>query len=190
MTKLELANSIIENRSNGAIQGYSTSKGGRAWIDGEFCLDELESISIIIRDMLDKEDYTENGFYEQYNQIKQQEMADRMRREVDSYISSHVKELVETNIIGNKIFNDIFKLNDEKLLQVLESISKKYIIENGYNLSIFSNPDVTRTVKNEMPYKIEINHYDSIIVDSSGINYNHEHKNSSVIVKFDSSFKL
>lgn len=43
------AKEIVDNRSNGALQGISASKGGRAWLDGEWCLDELEALCVLIR---------------------------------------------------------------------------------------------------------------------------------------------
>lgn len=46
---LEQAREIWENRANGACEGISTGKGGRAWLEGEFQLDELEALCVIIR---------------------------------------------------------------------------------------------------------------------------------------------
>lgn len=37
------------DRSNGADEGRSTSKGGRAWLCGEFQLCELEALCIVLR---------------------------------------------------------------------------------------------------------------------------------------------
>lgn len=37
------------DRSNGADEGRSTSKGGRAWLSGEFQLCELEALCIVLR---------------------------------------------------------------------------------------------------------------------------------------------
>lgn len=46
---VEQAKVIVAERSNGALVGTSPSKGGRAWIEGEWCLAELEALCIIIR---------------------------------------------------------------------------------------------------------------------------------------------
>lgn len=46
---LEQAKSIWNDRSNGRCDGMSASKGGRAWLEGEFCLDELEALCVILR---------------------------------------------------------------------------------------------------------------------------------------------
>jgi len=37
---LDQAKEIFANRSNGGFSGISPGKGGRCWIDGEFCLSE------------------------------------------------------------------------------------------------------------------------------------------------------
>ena len=46
---LEQAKEIVNNRSNGALQGISAGKCGRAWLDGEWQLDELEALCVMIR---------------------------------------------------------------------------------------------------------------------------------------------
>lgn len=46
---LEQAQEIWSERMNGRCVGTSPSKGGRAWLDGEFQLDELEALCVIIR---------------------------------------------------------------------------------------------------------------------------------------------
>lgn len=46
------AREIFDNRSNGGfgrVAGTSDSKGGRVWLEGEFQLDELEALCIILR---------------------------------------------------------------------------------------------------------------------------------------------
>ncbi|EGL63613.1 hypothetical protein AGRO_3682 [Agrobacterium sp. ATCC 31749] len=40
---------VWNDRSNGADEGRSTSKGGRAWLSGEFQLCELEALCMILR---------------------------------------------------------------------------------------------------------------------------------------------
>lgn len=49
-TRLEIAKELWENRANGGFQGMDANKGGRAWIDGEFQLDELQALCVIIKD--------------------------------------------------------------------------------------------------------------------------------------------
>lgn len=46
---LEDAKRVVAERSNGALIGTSPSKGGRAWLDGEWCLAELEGLCIMLR---------------------------------------------------------------------------------------------------------------------------------------------
>ena len=46
---LEQAREIVANRSNGALEGISSGKGGRAWLDGEWQLCELEALCVLIR---------------------------------------------------------------------------------------------------------------------------------------------
>lgn len=40
---------VWKHRANGADEGRSDSKGGRAWISGEFLLSELEALCVILR---------------------------------------------------------------------------------------------------------------------------------------------
>ncbi len=46
---LEHAEEILAERANGHIDGYSASKGGRVWLEGEFDLAEIEAIAVKIR---------------------------------------------------------------------------------------------------------------------------------------------
>lgn len=46
---LEQAQSIWDDRSNGRCDGMSSGKGGRAWLDGEFQLCELEALCVVLR---------------------------------------------------------------------------------------------------------------------------------------------
>jgi hypothetical protein len=46
---LEQAKSIVDNRSNGALEGTSPGKGGRAWLAGEWQLAELEALCVMLR---------------------------------------------------------------------------------------------------------------------------------------------
>lgn len=46
---LEQAQHIWDNRANGRCDGMGKGKGGRVWLDGEFCLDELEALCVVLR---------------------------------------------------------------------------------------------------------------------------------------------
>lgn len=46
---LDQARKIWNQRSNGACEGMSPSKGGRAWLNGEFQLEELEALCVMLR---------------------------------------------------------------------------------------------------------------------------------------------
>ena len=46
---LEQAQRIWVGRDNGCCDGMSTGKGGRVWLEGEFCLDELEALCVVLR---------------------------------------------------------------------------------------------------------------------------------------------
>lgn len=46
---LEEAEKILAERSNGALEGISAGKGGRAWVEGEWQLCELEALCVKIR---------------------------------------------------------------------------------------------------------------------------------------------
>lgn len=43
------AESILAERSNGRLDGVDSGKGGRAWLDGEWQLCELEALCVKIR---------------------------------------------------------------------------------------------------------------------------------------------
>lgn len=46
---LDEARAILADRSNGTLEGTSPSKGGRAWLDGEWLLSELEALCVVLR---------------------------------------------------------------------------------------------------------------------------------------------
>lgn len=50
-TDLDYAREVWAERSNGACEGISPGKGGRAWLSGEFQLEELEALCIILKDV-------------------------------------------------------------------------------------------------------------------------------------------
>lgn len=50
-TDLDYARELWAERSNGACEGVSSGKGGRAWLSGEFQLEELEALCIILKDV-------------------------------------------------------------------------------------------------------------------------------------------
>jgi hypothetical protein len=43
------ANLVLAERSNGSLTGTSAGKGGRAWLEGEWCLAELEALCLLLR---------------------------------------------------------------------------------------------------------------------------------------------
>jgi hypothetical protein len=49
MTGYEQALEVWKHRANGADEGRSAGKGGRAWLSGEFQLAELEALCVILR---------------------------------------------------------------------------------------------------------------------------------------------
>lgn len=46
---LDEAKEVMGNRSNGGLTGISAGKGGRAWLEGEWCLAELEALCVLMR---------------------------------------------------------------------------------------------------------------------------------------------
>ena len=58
---LSEAKEIVAERSNGSLTGISTAKGGRAWLDGEWQLDELEALCVVIRKQCEAEGVTAVG---------------------------------------------------------------------------------------------------------------------------------
>jgi len=45
----EQAKDIVDNRANGALEAISAGKGGRVWLEGEWRLNELEALCVMIR---------------------------------------------------------------------------------------------------------------------------------------------
>lgn len=60
----KVADQILSDMTNGVINGFSAGKCGRAWLDGEFCLDELEAICIKIRSKCKEEGTSAIGLKE------------------------------------------------------------------------------------------------------------------------------
>lgn len=58
------AAAVVAERSNGSVEGYSAGKGGRMWLDGEFCLDELEAACVLIRAKCHAENTPPQGLQE------------------------------------------------------------------------------------------------------------------------------
>lgn len=50
MDRIDKAHFIVANRVNGVLEKISSSKGGRAWLEGEWRLDELEALCILVRE--------------------------------------------------------------------------------------------------------------------------------------------
>ena len=46
---VEQAKEIVKSRSNGSLDKISAGKGGRAWLEGEWELDALEALCVLIR---------------------------------------------------------------------------------------------------------------------------------------------
>lgn len=45
----EQAKEIVDNQANGALEAISAGKGGRVWLEGEWRLDELEALCVMVR---------------------------------------------------------------------------------------------------------------------------------------------
>lgn len=58
---LKEAELILAERSNGNLGGISAGKGGRAWLEGEWCLDELEALCVKIRHHCEQEGVQAQG---------------------------------------------------------------------------------------------------------------------------------
>lgn len=56
------AKQCAENRSNGSLEGISPGKGGRAWLDGEWQLCELDALCQHIRQHVINESGTPDDF--------------------------------------------------------------------------------------------------------------------------------
>lgn len=94
-------------------------------------------------------------------------------------------KLKEEYEIGYSIFKKLFKLNDTLLKEKIISIC-----DEKYNEIVNNSSNVKRIIINEKPRSIEIEYYDSIIVDYSGIQHKPECGYSNYIVKFNKHFTL
>ena len=64
LSLIEHAKAIVSDVNNGSVTGISTGKGGRAWIDGEFTLEELEALCLMIRS---QPDFVPEGLMESFH---------------------------------------------------------------------------------------------------------------------------
>lgn len=79
------AKSILEDHTNCTIDGIDGSKGGRAWLDGEFDLAELEALCILIRNRAG--DRAEGAYEAKCNRVG---IGDDVTPRIDAILASHV----------------------------------------------------------------------------------------------------
>lgn len=102
---------------------------------------------------------------------------------------SDIHKMVETALTyGKPILDDLMKLTDDELKKELFSILDGQ--DFGYASILDNKPDITRTIKNGEPEKIELWFYDGIIIDCFGIKYKPEHGTEKAFIRFNRHFKL
>lgn len=100
-----------------------------------------------------------------------------------------VEKIKERYEIGQKIFEQLFKLTDSELKEKISSICGEQL--DSYNSEILAKgSDVTRIIKNEIPKKITIYYYSGISISAFGITYQPEHGEGRNLVDFGKHFKL
>lgn len=89
--------------------------------------------------------------------------------------------------IGQPIFEQIFKMSDAEIKSKLKDMDFVRDIDD----SMFGDKvSVTRVIKNEKPYEISIEFYDTITVNWMGVSFKPEHGPGFELIKFGKNFKL
>jgi len=97
----------------------------------------------------------------------------------------HLKDIEEKYKIGQKIFEQLFKLSDAELK------TKLLDLLNGEDNDILTNNcTCKRIIENEVPSEINFWFYDGIKVNWSGVTMVSEHGQESKVIKFNKNFKL
>ena len=96
-----------------------------------------------------------------------------------------VKDFEEKYKIGQKIFEQLFKLTDAELkTKLLE------LLDGEDNDILTSKCGCKRIIEDEIPSEITFWFYDGIKVNWSGISMVSEHGSETNVVKFNKNFKL
>jgi hypothetical protein len=104
-------------------------------------------------------------------------------------IMTDIHKKVEVALMyGKPILADLMKLTDNELKEELFSILDGQDFE--YASILHNKPDITRTIKNGEPEKIELWFWDGIIIDCFGIKYKPKHDTEKCFIKFNRHFKL
>lgn len=88
---------------------------------------------------------------------------------------------------GFPIFEKLFQLKKEQLIKIL-----KIIFQDTSSIIEFvdSNPQVTKTSKNDTPSEIAICYYDKITISPFGIYFKPEHGTSRKILMLNKFFNI
>jgi len=100
---------------------------------------------------------------------------------------SEVNDIVENYKIGLPIFEKLFNLKRDKLIEVLKDICSEHkrAMENLEN-----NPSVNKESRNDEPYSLKIYNWSTIEIGAMGIYFKPEHEPGDYIVRFNKFFKL
>lgn len=95
------------------------------------------------------------------------------------------KKISDCKNYGIPIFNEIFKLTDQQIIDKLESI-----LLNDYDSILSNEPTIKRIIVNSIPNEITISFYDTIKIDSFGISYKPEQGPFNSLITFNKHFRL
>jgi len=97
-----------------------------------------------------------------------------------------IEKLKEQYVIGQQIFEELFKMSDNDVkLKLIDILG-----ENGHMQVLNNNYTVRRVIENEVPKYIKFEFYDQVKVDYQGIHLVGEHGTEFLSVKFNKYFKL
>ena len=82
------------------------------------------------------------------------------------------------------VLYSLFSLNKEQLIYKLKSICSLLITFD------FDLASITKTIKEDVPFLITVDHYASLNISPFGINYQPEHGEIKKIVTFNKHFAL
>lgn len=89
--------------------------------------------------------------------------------------------------IGFPIFEKLFQLKKDDFIKVMKDIfqDNKSIMEILEN-----NPQVIKTLNDDVPEEIQIYYYSGILVNYTGVKFKPEHGTFKMILKFDKFFNI
>jgi hypothetical protein len=102
-------------------------------------------------------------------------------------MSEIIDNYLEKYNVGFPTFEKLFNLKSDRLIEVLQDICSDHTKASEL---LTENPNVTKTIENDMPTKIRLSSWDGLEILPTGINFIPEHGSGYSIVLFNKFFTL